>query len=62
VYNDTGAAIEVIWSRRRADGSEIEGPATHFELGRGPAGWRVVGIQTALTAAESLDSAWQAAK
>ena len=43
VYNDTGAAIEVIWSRRRADDSEIERVAAHFELGRGPAGWRVWG-------------------
>ena len=62
VYNDAGAAIEVIWSRCRADGSEIERLAAHFELGRGPVGWRVVGIQTALTAAESLDAAWVAAK
>jgi hypothetical protein len=62
VYNDAGAAIEVIWSRCRADDSEIERLAAHFELGRGPAGWRVVGIQTALTAAESLDAAWPAAK
>lgn len=62
VYNDAGAAIEVIWSRCRADDSEIGRLAAHFELGRGPAGWRVVGIQTALTAAESLDVAWPAAK
>ena len=62
VYNDVGAAIDVIWSRCRPDGSEIERLAVHFELGRGPAGWRVVGIQTALTAAESLDAAWPAAK
>jgi hypothetical protein len=62
VYNDAGAAIEVIWSRRRADDSEIERLAAHFELGKGPAGWRVVGIQTVLTEAESLDAAWPAAK
>ena len=62
VYNSAGAAIDVIWSRRRADDSEIERLAVHFELGRAPAGWRVVGIQTMLTAAASLDAAWPAAK
>src|ERR1700736_3610030 len=38
VYNGSGAAIEVILSRCRADGSEIERQAAHFELARGPAG------------------------
>lgn len=30
VYNSVGAAIEVIWSRRRADESEIQRWAVHF--------------------------------
>ena len=45
VYHDNGAAIEVIWSRRRADGTEIERMAAHFEVARGSAGWRIIGIQ-----------------
>jgi glyoxylase-like metal-dependent hydrolase (beta-lactamase superfamily II) len=45
VYNANGAAIDVIWSRRRADETEIERVAVHFELLRGPLGWRIVGIQ-----------------
>src|SRR6201988_1663759 len=36
VYHDNGAAIEVIWSRRRGDGTEIERIAAHFEVARGP--------------------------
>jgi hypothetical protein len=58
VYHDAGAAIDVIWSRCRADDSEIERVAMHFEVARGLAGWRVVGIQEALTRADSLNAAW----
>jgi hypothetical protein len=32
VYYDAGAATEVIWSRSRADNSEIERLAVHFEV------------------------------
>jgi hypothetical protein len=58
VYHHAGAAIEVIWSRCRADDSEIERLAVHFEVGCGSAGWRVVGIQTARTTATLLKAAW----
>jgi len=30
----------------------------HFEVARGSAGWRVVGIQDAPTRADSLNAAW----
>ncbi|MDT5065124.1 MAG: hypothetical protein QOK02_1279, partial [Mycobacterium sp.] len=58
VYHPTGAAIEVIWSRRRATGTEIERIAVHFEVARGSTGWRVVGIQAAPTSANDLTAAW----
>ena len=58
VYHAAGAAIDVIWSRCRADDSEIERVAVHFEVARGSAGWRVVGIQDAPTRADSLNAAW----
>jgi hypothetical protein len=58
VYSDAGAAIEVIWSRCRADGSEIERLAAHFELSRSTLGWRIVGIQTLATTADTLSAAW----
>ncbi|MBV8347113.1 MAG: MBL fold metallo-hydrolase [Mycolicibacterium sp.] len=57
VYHDNGAAVEVIWSRRRADDSEIERLAAHFEVARGPVGWRIVGIQAAPTTSDSLNTA-----
>jgi hypothetical protein len=60
IYYDAGAAIEVIWSRRRADHSEIERLAVHFEIARESAGWRVVGIQSVPTTADSLAAAWGA--
>jgi hypothetical protein len=59
VYSETGAAIEVIWSRCAAD-HEIERLAVHFEIARGPKGWRVVGIQATPTTASSLTHAWPA--
>ena len=57
-YNDNGAAIEVIWSRRRTDGTEIERVAVHFEVARGAAGWRIIGVQAVPTTSESLNDAW----
>jgi hypothetical protein len=58
VYHDNGAAIEVIWSRRRTDGTEIERLAAHFEVARGPKGWRVIGLQATPTTNESLNAVW----
>jgi NTF2-like protein (DUF6841) len=58
VYHDNGAAMEVIWSRCRADGTEIERLAAHFELSRSQQGWRIVGIQTLSTTADTLSAAW----
>src|SRR5882757_4843036 len=57
-YHRNGAAIEVIWSRRRADGSEVERLAVHFEVIRTDKGWRVAGIQHQLTDAGTLAEAW----
>jgi hypothetical protein len=58
VYNSVGAAVEVIWSRRRADESEIQRWATHFDVAKGDAGWRVVGIQSAATQLDCLEHIW----
>jgi glyoxylase-like metal-dependent hydrolase (beta-lactamase superfamily II) len=58
VYHDNGAAIEVIWSRRRTDGTEIERLAAHFEVARGAAGWRIIGIQATPTISDSLNTVW----
>jgi hypothetical protein len=58
VYHENGAAIEVIWSRCGADDHEIERLAAHFEIARGPRGWRVVGVQATPTTASSLKDAW----
>ena len=57
-YHDNGAAIEVIWSRQRADGSEIERVAAHFEIGRGSHGWRILGVHAVPTTSDSLKTAW----
>ena len=34
IYNERGASVEVIWSRQRADASEIERIAVHFEVSK----------------------------
>jgi glyoxylase-like metal-dependent hydrolase (beta-lactamase superfamily II) len=57
-YHHNGAAIEVIWSRQRADGTEIERIAAHFEVARGPRGWRILGIQARPTTSDSLNNVW----
>lgn len=58
VYSVVGAAIEVIWSRRRADEREIQRWATHFEVAKSEQGWRVVGVQATATTEDSLDAVW----
>lgn len=59
-YHRNGAAIEVIWSRRRGDDTEIERLAVHFEVVRTQQGWRIAGIQLRSTTAQSLTEAWSA--
>lgn len=58
VYNKAGAAIEAIWSRRRADESEIQRFAAHFEVAKSEKGWRVVGVQATATTEDSLEAVW----
>jgi len=58
VLNDCAATIEVIWSRRRADESEIERLAVHFAAVRGEAGWRAVAIFAQPTDVGLLDEVW----
>lgn len=58
VYSSVGAAIEVIWSRRRVDESEIQRWATHFEVAKSDQGWRVVGVQATATTEDSLEAVW----
>ena len=58
VYNIVGAAIEVILSRRRADESEIQCWAVHFEVAKSDQGWRVVGIQSAAMDTDTLSEIW----
>jgi hypothetical protein len=58
VYSKVGAAIEVIWSRRCVDDSEIQRWATHFEVAKSDQGWRVVGVQATATAEDSLEAVW----
>jgi hypothetical protein len=57
-YNGVGAAIEVIFSRRRADETEVQRQAVHFEVAKSTQGWRVVGIQSVATTMSALDDVW----
>ena len=45
-YNENGGAVDVIWSRVRADGSEVMHLIVHFEIARVKGkGWRVIAAQ-----------------
>ena len=65
-FGKAGASALALWAERSgvslevidADDSEIERLAVHRALARGPEGWRMVGIQTAPTAADALNAAW----
>ena len=62
VYNHNGGAIDVIWSRRASDETEIQRYVAHFEVMRIDGVWKVVGVQTRKTDAskdnDSIDTAW----
>ncbi|MDT9700268.1 hypothetical protein [Streptomyces sp. P17] len=58
LFHDRGAAIEVIWSRRRADESEIERLAVNFNCVKGEDGWRVIAIQGRPIDTLSLNESW----
>ncbi|MFI5798732.1 hypothetical protein [Streptomyces sp. NPDC051677] len=58
IFNRHSAAVDVIWSRRRVDESEIERLAVHFVIGRREDGLRAVAIEAACTASDSLDANW----
>jgi hypothetical protein len=58
VFNKNGGAIDVIWSRRRADESEIERLAVHFVIARRADGLRAVAIETTFTGSGMLDGVW----
>ncbi|MER6959191.1 hypothetical protein [Streptomyces sp. NPDC000618] len=60
VYNSVGAAIEVIWSRRRADETEIQRWATHFSVAKSDRGWRAIAVHAAATDKNKLDDVWPA--
>lgn len=61
VYNRNGGAIEVIWSRRAADETEIQRYVVHFEVIRIDGVWKVVGVQSRNTdIADDKDSITQA--
>ncbi len=57
-YSENSAGIEVIWSRRRADESEIQRLAVHFGTAKTPAGWRVITIDATPTTEDKLDAVW----
>jgi hypothetical protein len=59
VYCEDAASIEALWSRCRADGSEIEREAVHFNVHRTAAGWRVVSLVGVQTSAERLHEVWR---
>ncbi len=59
VLSRRGGCIEVIWSRQRADGSEIERILVHFHVVKTDDGWRVLAYQSTKTDANTLEQAWQ---
>jgi len=62
VYNANGGAIEVIWSRRAADDTEIQRYAVRFDVARMDGVWKVVGTQARATDVatdqDSVERAW----
>ena len=62
VYNKTGAAIEVIWSRQAKDDTELQRFVVHFECVKFGDTWKVCGMQVRQSDRAkdegSIDKAW----
>jgi|EndMetStandDraft_7_1072992.scaffolds.fasta_scaffold02666_5 uncharacterized NTF2-like protein DUF6841 len=63
VYNRTGGAIEVIWSRRDGDGKEVQRIVVQFNVAKLDNDWRFVAVHSRVTDPakdkDSLDLAWE---
>jgi len=59
VFNKDAGSVDVIWSRRRKDESEIERRAVHFELRRNQYGWRIIALASQFTDQEQLTNVWR---
>ena len=57
-FTPNSADVSVIWSRRRADSSEIERLAVVFAVMNTADGWRVVAIRAVNTTGDQLDDLW----
>ncbi|MFI8180462.1 hypothetical protein OG539_21240 [Actinacidiphila glaucinigra] len=58
-YSSHSAGIEVIWSRRSADNTEIERLGVHFEVRRDDSGtWRIIAIAAHPTDADRVADAF----
>jgi hypothetical protein len=61
-YNQNGAYVEGIWSRQRADNTEVHRIVVHFEVAKINGSWIVVGVQTRMTDKsrdnDTLEGAW----
>lgn len=58
-YSTAAGSVDAIWSRRRADDTEILRLAVHFEVRRGDAGWRVISLASVRTGEDALDRVWR---
>ena len=65
VFNQNGAAVEVIFSRQASDNTELQRVVLNFQVARMGGVWKVVGIHSCTTQAEkdggSIDAAWASA-
>jgi hypothetical protein len=63
VYNRTGGAIEVIWSRRDGDGKEVQRIVVQFNVAKLDNEWRFVTVHSRVTDPakdkDSLELAWE---
>ncbi|MEU1807294.1 hypothetical protein [Streptomyces sp. NPDC019937] len=58
VYSEDAAGVDVIWSRRGADETEIERIAAHFEVRLEDKGWRVISATGTPTTADTIGGSW----
>ncbi|MEK0246846.1 hypothetical protein QFI66_001650 [Raoultella sp. BAC10a-01-01] len=60
VYTENSAGIDAIWSRRRADESEIQRLAVHFGVTRehNDSNWAIFCIQAISTTEDKLENTW----
>ncbi|MGZ8178610.1 DUF6841 family protein [Williamsia sp. SKLECPSW1] len=57
-YGPASGALDILWSPRRTDGSELIRLAVHYDIARIDDAWRITAVHVVMTDAATLADVW----